>query len=133
MRVVLDANVLIAAFATHGLCHAVFEICLTDHTFISSQDILDDVEEKLRKKIKVPAKTVEDIRFFLKKNAHLEAPSDIDPSACRDPEDAKVLGLALASRADCLVSGDQDLLILKSFEGIPILSPRDFYQRLRAA
>ena len=133
MRVVLDANVLIAAFATHGLCHAVFEICLTDHTLITSQDILDDVEETLLKKIKVPAKTVTNILSFLKKNALMETPGAVDPKTCRDPEDAKVLGLALASKSDCLVSGDQDPLVLKSFEGIPILSPREFYQRLRNA
>jgi uncharacterized protein len=37
-----------------------------------------------------------------------------------------VLSLALASKADCIVTGDKDLPVLKKFEGIPILSPRSF-------
>jgi uncharacterized protein len=36
------------------------------------------------------------------------------------------LSLAVASKADYIVTGDKDLLVLKKFEGIPILSPRSF-------
>ena len=46
--------------------------------------------------------------------------------ACRDPKDDKYLSLAKASQADCIVSGDQDLLILNPFENIPILNAADF-------
>lgn len=46
--------------------------------------------------------------------------------ACRDPKDDKYLEAAVASEADCIVSGDPDLLALHPFRGIPILSPRDF-------
>jgi uncharacterized protein len=47
-------------------------------------------------------------------------------TACRDAKDNKFLELALTAGASCIVSGDQDLLILHPFEGIPILSPVDF-------
>ena len=46
--------------------------------------------------------------------------------ACRDPKDDKFLALALAIKADCLVTGDKDLLVLHPFRDIPILSPSDF-------
>lgn len=46
--------------------------------------------------------------------------------ACRDPKDDKFLALALAIKADCIVTGDKDLLILHPFREIPILSPADF-------
>lgn len=42
---------------------------------------------------------------------------------CRDPDDDKVLEVALMGAADCIVTGDQDLLKLASFRGIPILTP----------
>ena len=42
---------------------------------------------------------------------------------CRDPDDDKVLALALAVSADLIISGDDDLLVLANFEGIPILTP----------
>ena len=45
---------------------------------------------------------------------------------CRDPKDDKFLELAVDGRASHVVSGDADLLVLKSFEGIPVLSPAEF-------
>jgi len=49
---------------------------------------------------------------------------------CRDPKDDKFLEAALAGRADCIVSGDADLLNLTPFEDIPILRPAEFLARL---
>jgi hypothetical protein len=46
--------------------------------------------------------------------------------ACRDPDDDKYLALAATGQAACIVSGDDDLLALKSFRGIPIHSPAEF-------
>ena len=46
--------------------------------------------------------------------------------ACRDPHDDKFLSVAVTAKARCIVSGDNDLLILHPFEGIPILKPVDF-------
>jgi putative PIN family toxin of toxin-antitoxin system len=46
--------------------------------------------------------------------------------ACRDPDDDKFLEVALNGAANCLVSGDDDLLVLGTYEGIAILTPRDF-------
>lgn len=46
--------------------------------------------------------------------------------ACRDPDDDKLLALALSGAADLVVSGDADLLVLDPFQGLPILSPRRF-------
>ena len=45
---------------------------------------------------------------------------------CRDPNDDKFLELALSGGADCIVSGDKDLLVLHPFRGVPIVTPRDF-------
>ena len=45
---------------------------------------------------------------------------------CRDPRDDKYLALAITGHASHIISGDADLLVLESFEGIPILSPAEF-------
>ena len=42
---------------------------------------------------------------------------------CRDPEDDKILETALMGEADCLVTGDRDLLEMSSLRGIPIVTP----------
>jgi putative PIN family toxin of toxin-antitoxin system len=43
-----------------------------------------------------------------------------------DPADNRVLEAAVAAQADCIVSGDADLLEIVSFEGVRIVSPREF-------
>ena len=47
-------------------------------------------------------------------------------TGCRDPDDDKFLELAVNGRADVIVSGDDDLLILDTFRGIPIITPAAF-------
>ena len=50
-------------------------------------------------------------------------------SECRDPRDDKFLSLAVNGKADCIVSGDKDLLALHPFRGIPIISPAEFLEQ----
>lgn len=57
------------------------------------------------------------------KEVHVE----MDIEECRDPNDNKFLELAITSSSKCMISGDQDLLIMHPFQGIPILSPTDFF------
>ena len=49
-------------------------------------------------------------------------------AACRDPTDDKFLELAVSGRADVIVSGDDDLLALSPFRGIPVVTPAAFVQ-----
>jgi putative PIN family toxin of toxin-antitoxin system len=53
--------------------------------------------------------------------------------ACRDPEDDKFLETALNGEADCIVSGDADLLVLDPFKGVRILTPWQFLETVRSA
>lgn len=55
---------------------------------------------------------------------------DISPlpaPVCRDSDDDRVLGTAVAARADCLVTGDSDLLVLQQYAGIAIVRPAEFW------
>ncbi|MBL8133918.1 MAG: putative toxin-antitoxin system toxin component, PIN family [Anaerolineae bacterium] len=52
---------------------------------------------------------------------------------CRDPKDDKFLELAVNGMADYLISGDDDLLDLNPFEGISIVSPREFLDRMQSS
>ncbi len=62
---------------------------------------------------------------FLHEYGQLVIPTET-LSVCRDPKDNHILEIAMTSRADAIVSGDDDLLVLNPFQGIPILSPADF-------
>jgi predicted nucleic acid-binding protein len=49
---------------------------------------------------------------------------------CLDPDDAPILAAALEAHCACLVTGDQDLLVLQSVQGMTLLTPRQFAERL---
>ena len=132
MRLVFDANVLVAAFAARGLCAELFEVCLAEHDLVISAPILAETETALVRKIRLPAPRATAIRRFLEERLRSVAPAAVEGTPCRDRDDIVVLGTAVAARADCIVSGDKDLLDLGDFAGVPILTPRQLWERLRS-
>jgi uncharacterized protein len=48
---------------------------------------------------------------------------------CRDSMDDMYLELALSGKADCIITNDEDLLVLDPFENIPIIAPKEFLER----
>jgi len=128
---VLDANVLLAGFGTRGLCEALVAACLESHELVLSQHLLTETRRYLTTKFKMPAARADEIIAFLREHADIVKPAEVRADACRDPDDRAVLGTAVAGRVDMLVSGDKDLLVLKAHGGIPILTPRACYERLR--
>lgn len=128
---VLDTNVLLAGFATHGLCEALLKVVYRDHTVILSEHILGEVARHYRGKFKATPDQVEAVVAFLRASSELVKPANVTPDTFHDLDDLPVLGTALAGRASCLVSGDKELLALSTFASINILAPRAFYDRLR--
>jgi len=126
MKIVLDANVVIAAFAARGLCDSILELCLHSHKIILSQELLDEILRNLRRKIKLPSWIIQDIERLLPEHALILSPVPLAADLCRDSDDIKILGLAVAANADFIVTGDKDLLALKEFKGVPIVAPRSF-------
>lgn len=126
MRVLLDTNVLIAAFITHGTCSDLFEHCIRQHEIVTSQFILEELEGHLRKKFKFPESDVRDVMDIVNSTAKLIEPVPLKEPICRDRDDDMVLATALTANAECIVTGDKDLTDLKSFQNIPILKPSEF-------
>ena len=132
MKIVLDANVIIAAFAARGLCESVMEVCLSEHEILLCDELLEEILRNLRRKIKLSAIIVDDIGDLLLEQASMIDPVPLASDICRDPDDVKILGLAVAASANYIVTGDKDLLVLKEFQGIPILDPRAFSNLLHS-
>lgn len=128
MRIVFDTNVLLAAFITHGASAEVFDHCLAQHAIISSSFILEEVEDKLLNKFQFPDDKVEDLVRFLTLETEMVQIAALPNQVCRDADDDMILATALAGAAECILSGDKDLLDLKSYEGIPILKVADFWK-----
>ena len=133
MRVVIDANVAIAGVAARGLCEAVMELCLERHQVILCPEILRDIHEKLIAKIKVPANVAADYLKLLRATAEVIEPEPVPDGICRDPDDRAVLGLIVPARAEIVVSGDKDLLVLGEYKGVRIVAPREFWEASRKA
>jgi putative PIN family toxin of toxin-antitoxin system len=126
MRILFDTNVLIAAFISRGACSELFEHCAARHRVIGSQFILDELREHLAGKFKFAAQDVEQVVALLESAIDLVPPSDLGERICRDASDDVILATAAAGNADCIVTGDEDLLVLREFRGIPILRPGQF-------
>ena len=131
MRIVLDSNVIIAAFAARGLCNALFEYCLESHNLVLCEELLGEVIEKLKNKIRLPDSIVQKIDIYLRTHASIVSPEIVDPDVCRDKNDLVFLGSALAGQADYIITGDKDLLTIGIFQGIKILKPRYFWSEMR--
>jgi len=128
MRVILDSNIFIAAVASRGLCEAIVELCLERHSLVAGEGILGEIDDKLRTKIKVPSRVVAEYMKFLRQNADLVRPEKLEAKTCRDPDDLMVLGLVVPGEAEAIVTGDKDLLVLGSFKGASIMTPRAFWE-----
>lgn len=126
MRVVLDSNVLVAAFIARGACAEVFERVITDHELILSPWLLDELERVLLTKLRFDEGRSQRALAVIRRAGTLVDPAPLPEAVCRDPDDDNVLALVRETGAACLVTGDDDLLVLDPFEGIPIVTPRRF-------
>lgn len=127
MKIFFDTNVLIAAFISHGTSSELFEYCLLEYTIYTSQWVLDEFRDKLLHKFHFPNKEVNQAIGFLRKNAAIITHPPLSSPVCRDPDDDNILAAIAKEKVDCLITGDKDLLILKHYQGIPILKPDDFW------
>ena len=131
MRVILDANVLIAAVAGRGLCESMLELCLEEHDLIVSEELLAEAQRNLVKQIKLPTIVALDFCRLIRNNSTIETPEQVSRSACRDQKDLYLLGLSQAAKADFLVTGDKDLIESKWAGVTKIVTPRQFWERCR--
>jgi putative PIN family toxin of toxin-antitoxin system len=136
MRAVIDTNVLLSALLWGGTPHALMEQVRNGTvTLISSPALLAELTRVIdRPKFDVillrtntsRAQTLAEVRLL----AEVMDPPPLAQPVCRDKDDDAVLALAIAAQADLVISGDDDLLSLGSFEGISILNPAQALQRV---
>jgi uncharacterized protein len=129
VRVVLDTNVFIAAVVADGLCRDLVRLRVLPHTLITSEPLLQELRTISRAKFAVDPVELP-LLAQLNEEAEIVTPAELRAGVCRDEDDDVVLATALASKADVIVTGGEDLLALKKFRGIEILSPRQFLELL---
>ncbi len=132
MKVVFDTNVLVSAFTSLGLCHQIYERTLLTAEMVSSKQLLDELRRTLVNKMKVGGALADEIIAELSAEFELVEPKPFSKPVSRDTDDDVVLATALTAKAEVIVTGDADLLVLKKFQGIKIISPRQFVELLDA-
>ncbi|HEX6018376.1 MAG TPA: putative toxin-antitoxin system toxin component, PIN family [Burkholderiaceae bacterium] len=132
MRVFIDTNVLIAAFATRGLCADVFRLAATDHELLIGAPVLVEVRRILRAKLRMPAPGRNEVLQVLGRFVQVPAAKAPVALGIDDLDDEWVVACAIAASADVFVTGDKALLGLRRVKNLPIVSPREFWTQLTA-
>ncbi|MBI2441951.1 MAG: putative toxin-antitoxin system toxin component, PIN family [Lentisphaerae bacterium] len=128
MRIVLDTNVLIAAFIAHGTCNELLEHCALRHVVVLSNFILDELRTVLSEKFGFNAAECREVLALLRSHCVFVQPVWLKSPGCSDPDDDVIIGTAVAGNCDCLVTGDKALQKLKAYGRTVIVSPGDFWK-----
>ena len=139
MRVVVDTNILVRALIMpHGTVGPVLlRLRQGDYVLLYAQPLLEELVDvlnrpRIRQKYRLTDRDIETVIGFILLRGEAVVPQE-QIAACRDPKDDKFLEVAVSGKADVIVSGDEDLLVLHPFAGIPILPPVAFLRMLDAA
>ncbi len=132
MRVFLDTNVLVSAFAARGLCADLLELVLLEHDLVLGRNVLQELNKALGEKLKLPpARSAEIVEFVSGEAVQIVDRAEV-ADAKVDPDDSLVLGEAIAARADVFVTGDAALVKLGAIEKVQLVAPRQFWEMLRS-
>ena len=130
MRIVVDTNVLISGVFFGGMPRKVLSAVIhKEITACATEEIVEEYNEIVQEMItRKQGHLNNDILAPLIGTMEIvEAKTRVELS--RDPDDDKFLGCAKDAKALYIVSGDKDLLVLEKFEGIEIITAKEFCER----
>jgi putative PIN family toxin of toxin-antitoxin system len=138
MRAVVDTNILVRGLIKpQGTVGPVLlRLGHGDYTILYAESLLEELVDvlnrpRIRLKYQLADEDIQTVVSLILLRGEAVTPEQ-RITACRDPKDDKFLEVAVAGKADVIVSGDEDLLVLNPFAGIPVVTPADFLSRLEA-
>jgi uncharacterized protein len=129
LKLVLDTNVLIAAFVARGTCAELLEHAVSNHTVVCSAYILDELKRTLVEKFDVSVSDAKHAVALLRERFQMVVPADVPKGTCPDEDDLPILGTAVAGGCACAITGDRELLALGRYQEVLILSPAEFWRK----
>ncbi len=135
MRVVLDTNVWLSALLWGGAPDQILKL-VEQGTLqaIGSDEILNELmstlnKAKLQKRLQQLGLDVNAVMLAVRQVMVVIVAEPLQVPNLRDPKDEMIIAAAVEGQAEAIITGDQDLLILVEFRGIPIRTPREFLER----
>lgn len=137
LRIVLDTNIAISGLIWRGTPHLLL-VALAEDKFaaFTSYALVSELTRKLlgtKLGNELLKRDISTQQLVMSYSALCEvvSPTPLAQPISRDPDDDAVLACAKAAQANLIVSGDQDLLVLQAFEGIPIVTALQALERLK--
>ena len=128
MKLVVDTNVLVSAFLWQGTPGRLVELVGENECQIyTSRELLDELSEvlhrkKLAKQVQATGLTAAQMLLNYRRLATVVTAHQLAQQVSRDADDDAVLACALTAHAKLIVSGDTDLLVLKQFQNMRIVT-----------
>jgi putative PIN family toxin of toxin-antitoxin system len=132
VKVVIDTNVFVSALIGSKVCKKIYELLKQDRfELVISFELIKEITSVLKRtKFELEEIELEKLKHLLWRKSEIVFPKNV-VSLCRDPKDNIVLECASAGKPDFIVTGDKDLLSLKKFKNIPIITPSKFVKLIR--
>ena len=133
MKIVIDSNIFISSFFWGGNPNEVFEKVINgfDELFITDEIIKEIISVMSDSKFTVNIADIEDyIKIIEKYSKNIES-KNVSVFISRDQDDNKILQCAYDGNVDYIITGDKDLLVLKEYESIKIMNPKDYLELIK--
>ena len=129
MRVVFDTNIFVSAFMIPGSLaeKAVLKIIEGDDTLLLSKEILDELLTILSTKFSRDREEISRVAVILSEMGEWVRPT-LRISVLKDEPDNRVLECAISGKADIIVTGDKEILRLREYETIKIISLKAYLE-----
>ena len=131
MKVFLDTNVLASAVATRGLCADLLQAVLAEHELVIGIYVLEELQDVLARKFRLPSGAINEYLSLLRSEGEVITATVPSGAKLRDTDDEKILANALAGKSNVFVTGDKELLALKTVKRMPVVSPRGLWSLLQ--
>ncbi len=129
MKILIDTNVLISAFITESsYCYDVIEHSIHEHELYYTTFVTTEFKRVLKNNLHFAETIINELlkfieKFFVKGKTAVEI-----ENICKDPNDNQLLADALANNIEVIITGDKDVLDLKNYKGIKIISPKEYWK-----
>ena len=133
MRIVIDSNIFISSFFWGGKPREIFERVVNgfDELYITDE-IINEIQRVMNSnKFTVNSNDIKDYIYIIEKYSKKIVSRDNKKSISRDIDDDKILQCGIDGNVDYIITGDNDLLVLKEYKKIIIIKPKEYLEMVQ--